>query len=309
MTNITALEGAGGVTPWGYHELEPYLKCPKRYQFERLRGITKPLSADPEYFTTGTLVHAGRAKWLALGSLTDTASIGLVFTKMEEELATIKRPVSPDAMKNAKKWVSEYIDHYSLRPAPKCVATELKLDAEFHGQPFTARLDDVGFYEEENGALCIGECKTTSASIKACHNQYTLHPQPILQRALFAACAAGEGSLGKVDRTILDIIQKGYGKEKSKFARVTLRFTPQMIGACVKYLAKMRAQARSLRWESQADEAQRNYSACNEYAENGTHACTYRNLCLNGRDAALEYMADGQFLSSAQPREGVQIWD
>lgn len=302
-------EGGSGVTAWGYHELEPHLKCRKRYQFERLRGISKPISAEPEYFTTGSMVHAGRAKWLALGCALDSASIALVMKAVEDVLHEINRPVSPDALPNAKRWVNEYIEHYSLRPAPKCVATELKLEHEFHGQPFTCRLDDVGFYAEEEGALCIGECKTTSASIKECHNQYTLHPQPILQRALFAACAQGEGSIGKAQGTILDIIQKGLGKEKSKFARFTLRFSPQVIDACVRYLAKEREAARLLRWESTSDEAQRDYTSCNEKADNGTLACPYRSLCLNGRDASLEYVSEGKFLSSHQPRNGVNIWD
>lgn len=307
--DIITNEGGGGVTEWGYHELEPFLKCPKRYQFERVRGIAKPLSAEPEYFTTGSMVHAGRAKWLASGSKTDSATIAAVMQAIEDVLAKLTRPASPDALPNAKKWVSEYIDHWSLRPAPKCVATELKLEATFHGQPFTARLDDVGFYDEEGGALCLGECKTTSASIKACHNQYMIHPQPMLQRALFAACAEGEGTIGKVDRTILDIIQKGYGKEKSKFARVTLRFSQQMIDSCVKYLAKERARARSLRWESTSDAAERNFTSCNEKTDNGTFACPYRSLCLSGRDASLEYVSEGKFLTSHAAREGVNIWE
>lgn len=302
-------EGGSGVTEWGYHELEPHLKCQKRYQYERLRGIAKPQAAEPEYFTTGSMVHAGRAKWLANGSKTDSVTVALVMQAIEDVLLDIKRPVSPDALPNAKKWVSEYIDHWSLRPAPKCVATELKLEHTFHGQPFTARLDDVSFYEEEGGALCLGECKTTSASIKACHNQYMMHPQPMLQRALFSACAAGEGSIGKVDRTILDIIHKGYGKDKSKFARVTLRFSQPLIDSCVKYLAKERAHARSLQWESTSNEAERDYTSCNEKADDGTLACTYRSLCLNGRDAALEYVSAGKFLTSHAAREGVHIWD
>lgn len=298
------IEGESGPTEEGWHKIETYIRCAKEHQYANVRGIKIPQAEQPDYLAVGSLVHAGRAKWFALECATDEHSLAEVRSAMSVEAYKQKLPIKLDAERKALDIIRAYIDHWGMRAKPKALAVEYKLGPV----PFssgsvvtrTARLDDLSDYP--GFGLYIGECKTTSTSIFDTINQYTLHGQVILQLALYAADPNGEAKFGPVGGVMLDVIKKGYGKDKHAFAREPIRPPPAVVTKVAARIRDAVLGQSMVGWDSYA---LMNPGACTRLIGRARVACAYRDLCMHGRNAALQYvLADGTPLTQYQPVAG-----
>ncbi len=306
--------GAGGPTDAGWHSASDGIGCMKEGQYKHVRKITLPMNNTPDHFAVGGLLHAGRATWFGAKFAMDEASKQQVFSAMQEAEDSFELPVSTAAIQAAHKYMKEYMEHWSLRPKPQPVAAEYLVGPAplEKGDPFplwrTARLDDVSYYSEAGG-LAIGEAKTTSASINDCVNQYTLHGQPILQVILWNTSEQGAAKHGPLKGFVLDIIKKGYGKDKSQFARHFIEVTPRTIEWYVRNMQAYLRRYASTDWNS---DVERNIQFCTRMVGRARMACEYRDLCMHGKTAAGNYvLKDGSALSSWKPSLGKETepWD
>lgn len=337
-------EGSNGPSPDGYHSFHDYLACPKRYQYAKVRKIKKPLAVMPDHFAVGIMMHAGRAAFLAKMEVIATSlpgadskvrvvpasqlddwkqsetegvkSRGLRFAALDPQVAMddaankLVMEITDKARKMAKQYLSEYMDHWSTRPTPRTLATEYEVAHVWeNGVRGTARLDDVSFYEEAERALAIGECKTTSTSIESVVTRYTMHPQPMFQQVLWKLSANGEAVHGVIAGTVLDIIKKGYGGKKCEFDRRFIRWEPRTLKQLEAFMVAAKAKAMAMRY---ADEVPRNFHNCAEMIGNALVPCVFQPLCLQGRDAALQFVDEsGKYLHKVDPvgDDRVMPWD
>jgi hypothetical protein len=300
--------GETGVTSAGWHAAEAGIWCEKEGQLKFIRGVRLPQMQVPDHFVVGKMLHAGRAAWFARRFDTAESTFGHCKDEALKGAEENKMPVSEEAKRAAFKYLDEYITHWSSRPNPRPVAVEYLLGPAplEAGDPFplhrTARLDDVGYYPEAMGALAIGELKTTSDSIEACAEQYTLHGQPLLQNRLWKMAAQGEAMHGPVKGMVLDIFKKGYGKERSKMDRRFVEITPVAMEWYVREMRRYLRRFAAYDWNS---DAPRNISACTRLVGKGRSPCEYRDLCLHGKSAAGNYVdREGNALNLWQPSEG-----
>lgn len=299
------LLGESGPTEAGYHSIEHFMECPKKYQFSTIRGVHHPLHQNPDYFSVGSLFHAGRARWFSLRFSTEPQAYANVLDAMEKEADLQKLPVSHEAKARAAELVGAYIEHYSKRVRPKPVAAEYKIGPAplKPNDPFflfrTARLDDVSFYPEANNFLCIGESKTTSTSVADTVNQYELHGQTMLQAALWKMCPNGEAKYGPVRGIMLDVVKKPYGKEKAKFERVFVPVSDYAISWFVDSMRGYLKAAASIDWNA---EVPRNASSCTKMIGRMRVPCEYRDLCRFGKSASAKYVTrEGNSLLTWRP--------
>jgi hypothetical protein len=212
---------------------------------------------------------------------------------MELEAHTGKLPPTREALRDGQRYMKEYIEHWSKRLKPEPLAAEYKLGpAPFaKDDPIfvyrTARLDDVSKYPEAGGTLCIGETKTTSGSPNDVKEQYTLHGQTMLQFLLWRHAPQGEAMHGPVAGTVLDIIKKGYGNERSKFDRV---FIPFNEGALEWFTKTLRANLRAAAGVDWDADVPRNPAMCCRTIGRKLVVCDYRDLCIHGRSASVKYV-------------------
>lgn len=310
---IPTLWNEGGASGAGYSELEPYLRCPKEYQYAKVRQITKPTAQTPDYFAVGAFVHAGRARWLASGQSLGDEVWAAIRADIDTTRAGLPLPCSEQSVAASLKFIQEYIDHWSVRERPKIVAVEHMLGPvdllDGVDSARTARLDDFGFYPEAGGALAIGECKTTNGSIGDVANQYTLHGQPALQRLLWDAAPQGAATWGTVSGMVLDVIKKGYGGKRCEFSRIFVPHDPRVQLWAKSTLAKATIAKNALRWDS---DAERRITSCTRLIGKARVACDYRDLCQTGRAAAGGYIfSDGRSITDWKPSDGqlVAPWD
>lgn len=305
---MKVLLGKGGPSSHGFHYIEAIARCPKEYQFSRIRNIRRPNNFTPDHFSVGTIFHAGRAKWFSLRFATSPKAWAKIKLACEEAEAEEELPVSFRASKLALTYLAEYVDHYSMLPKPEPIAAEyllgpapLKPDDPFYTYR-TAKLDDVSVYPEAGNVLCIGESKTTGAGIQDCINQYTLHGQPLLQYVLWKTAKQGAATHGPVAGTILDITKKGYGGKRCQFARHFIPFEPAVIAWFVKSMKGYLKMADKMDWNSYA---RRNFASCTRMGGRGRVACDYRDLCMYGRNATGQFVMGkkGESLASWRPTE------
>ena len=297
-------DATGGASAAGYHNIESYLKCPKRYQFDKVRGVRLPMSGTPTYFAVGAMVHAGRAAWFTSGFGTDEATLAHMHAEMDRVMAAYELPVPESAREEARRYIGEYVEHYAGRAHPKVIGAEYTLGPADvgDGEVRTARLDDIAFYPEMNGRLCVGEFKTTSTDIATTVLQYKLHGQPILQAMLWRAAMQGAAMHGDVTGVMLDVMQKGYKGKRCQFARVFVEVTEHSRQWMSKLLARSIRDARAVTWDS---DVERRVTSCTEMSGSRRVMCPYQPLCQHGRDAALEFVtADGARLTDFEPGEG-----
>lgn len=302
MSDITPIHNEGGPSGLGWSEIAAFFRCPKEYQYSQVRKIVEARTATPDYFATGSAMHAGRAAWLsrkcAMDSETDAfinSELERVFKEYEDKMF----PVSAKAREDSRRYVAEYREHWSMREAPKTVAVEHMLgpftlnDEDFHSR--TARLDDFGFYPEAGGRLAIGECKTSSATVAGAINEYQLHGQPLLQVLMWRRAHQGAAQYGDIAGTVLDVIEKGYGGKKCKFARIFVPFEERVLTWYEASMRKALIQSRAIGY---ADTVDRNPASCTRASGKGRIACPYRNLCTWGYAAHGDYTrADGSPLT------------
>lgn len=302
------LVGKGGVTQAGWHSVEAILRCQKEYQFKHVRKIKKPESETKEAFAIGLIVHAGRGTWLANRCATNDKVWQQIKEAAKRECELQKLPITPKGEQYGLRYVTEYIEHWSRFPKPRALAVEhLVGPAPFaEGDPFylyrTARLDDVSVYAEAGNALSIGELKTTSATVAEVTKTYELHGQPIIQHLLYRLSEVGRQLLGPVTGTVLDVVQKGYGKEKSKFGRVFVTASDHVVGWYVPSMQHHLRLAAGMEWDSTPP---RNISACTRAVSGRAVSCEYKELCMYGASATGKYvMGEGQSLKSWKPGPG-----
>lgn len=307
--------GLGGPTNAGWHSCEAGIWCKKEGQYKYVRGVHVPQLQVPDHFAVGAMLHGGRAAWFGLKFAADNKSIAAVKDaayKVAEELESQNRGhVSAKAKADVLKYLDEYISHWVTRPKPQPVAAEYPVGPAplQAGDQFplwrTARLDDVSYYPEALGGLCIGEAKTTSGSVQDAINQYTLHGQPILQYILFKNAENGERAHGPLKGIVLDIIKKGYGKERSQFARHFVEVTERTQAWYVQNMRAYLRQFAAMEWDS---DVERNIMACTRMVGRARMACEYRDLCMHGKTAAGNYvLRDGQPMSSWKPSPGQTV--
>lgn len=310
---IPTLWNEGGSSGAGYSELEPFLRCPKEYQFANVRKITKPTAQTPDYFAVGCFVHAGRARWLASGQSLAAAAWDAIRADLDSVRSGLPLPCSEAAYNDALRFIQEYIDHWSVREKPKIVAVEHLLGPvdllDGVDSARTARLDDFGFYPEAGGNLAIGECKTTNGSIGDVANQYTLHGQPYLQRLLWDAAPQGAATYGSVAGMVLDVVKKGYGGKRCEFQRIFVPHDDRVQLWAKSALAKATIAKSALSWDS---DAERRVTSCTRLVGKARVACNYRDLCQFGRSGAGGYVfADGRSITDWKPsaEQTVAPWE
>lgn len=300
------LIGDSGPTQYGYHHIESMVRCPKEHQLRQVRQIRMPQRETPSHFAIGIIMHAGRKLWFARGFRTDDAMWQEIKTEAEKECEAQKLPVTATSMQLGLRYVTEYIEHWSAFPKPKVKAVEHLVGPVpvTEGAPDairTARLDDVAAYAEAGWANCIGEAKTTSASCNEVVRTYELHGQPLLQHVLYRMDAAnGAAKLGTAPGTMLDIISKGYGKEKSKFMRAFVPVTQFAIDWFVRDMAATVRESNKMTWNT---EARRVTTSCVRAVSGRVGGCEFKQLCLHGANATGRYVMgpNGDSLKSWKP--------
>lgn len=302
------LVGPSGPTEAGIHSVLDGIGCQQEYQFRYIRGIREPRNMTPDHFAIGSSLHAGKARWFSRRFANDAATWTSIQTAMREEMENERLPVSQRALQMAARYMREYIDYWSKRPRPTPIACEYKLGPTplEKGDPFfmwrTARLDDVSKYPEALGKLCLGETKSTSDAINGVINKYTLHPQILLQMLLWKMDPNGEAKFGPIHGVMLDIIKKGYGEDKSQFAR---HFIPVPQHAMTWFPRTLKAHLRILSAIDWDTAVIRNPTRCTRQEGRMLVACEFRDLCLAGRNAANRYvMGKGDSLLSFKPTPG-----
>lgn len=305
----TPLFSDGGPSGAGYSEFAPYLRCPKEYQLQQVRGITVPASQEKEPLVIGQLCHAGRNRWLARNCATDAMTWVLMKSDMTKVVESMDLPIGMTVYDTALRYITEYVEHWSMRAKPRTLAVEWLLGptalAEIGGHERTARLDDIGEYPETGGKLAIGELKTTGSSVADCIAEYTLHGQPIMQRTLWDAAPQGKETWGAVDMFVLDIIQKGWQGKRCAFARIPIQVTDHALAWGKRWLNEAVIASRKVEWGS---DVERRISSCTRVSAGRRVACQYRDLCQYGKSAAVGYrLADGRLLSEYEGE--VKPWD
>ena len=292
----------GGPSGLGWSEMAP-LRCSKEYQYGNVRGIYKPTAESPEALAAGSFVHAGRARWFAQKQATDAETWKLMVADVDKAREELPLPTTDAVVRDALRWLQEYVDHWSVRHKPSIVAVEHMLGpVQLRGDATarTARLDDFGFYEQ-SGGLAIGECKTTT-SIQNCITEYTLHGQITMQQLLWRKAPQGEAMYGPVKGVVLDIVEKGYAGKKCNFARVFMPANERVLAWGEEALAAQLEKRAAITWDS---EEPRNFHACTRLVGKSRIACPFQNLCMYGRDAATEFaLRDGRQLTEHTPEPG-----
>lgn len=312
---MKVLLGKGGASAAGWHKIEKILLCETEYKLAVVRGIRRPQEYNPDHFSVGSIFHAGRARWFSLKFSTSASSWQKIRDACDQEAQEMQLPVTFKASKQALVYLTEYIEHYRMLPKPRPIAAEYllgpcKLRPSDPLYMFrTARLDDVSYYDEAAGQLCIGESKTTGSSIGDTVLQYQLHGQPILQYMLWKAAEQGEKTWGPVAGTILDITQKGYGGKKCKFSRVFIPFEQRVLDWFHKTMTHYLKRASEITWNS---DTIHNIAACTRMGGRGRVACDFQSLCVGGRSATINYVqADGSSLTRFKPTDErwVRPWE
>lgn len=300
-----------GASPAGWHRIAAKFECDKKYQLQEVWKIRQPAAATSDPLAVGSLFHMGRAHWFDSAFSTDARYASALDAYIRESALLMPLPVKDDAISRALSYLGQYIEYWSARAKPKVIGTEYDLKAPvvpgFDDR--TARLDDVSEYPEHSFKLCIGECKTTSESVNAVVNEYTQHGQPILQSILWEMATNGAAMHGPADAVLLDVVVKGYGKEKCQFGRVPIRITQFQKDWFTASLWKHVSDAHGITTESAA---LRNPLSCTRQIGRMRVPCAYRDLCQRGKSAAVLYV-DEQGDSVASPkyaeRKGAKPWE
>ena len=287
--------GKGGPSAQGWHKIQSFLQCPKKFQLQEVRKVSEPLASTPDHFAIGIMFHAGRARWFSRRFKNDEETWQSIADAVREAVEELDLPVSHRAEQMALKHLHAYVEHYSLRPLPDPVAAEYLVgpapvvagDTRFLR---TARLDDVSRYPEAGGKLCLGESKTTSTSAGDCVNEYTLNGQPLLQLILWKNSPEGEAKYGPVAGIMLDVTKKGYGKERPSFSRVFIDVNEDTLKWYADSLRDYLEVASTVDWDSVVP---RNVTACTYLAGRMRVACQFRDLCRHGAAASGKYVLPG----------------
>lgn len=300
-----------GASPRGYHRIEAKMLCDKRYQLAEVWKVRQPqyMTADP--LAVGGLFHAGRAHWFESGFPTGANYWSELQHYIREAALGMELPVREDAISRTLNYLEQYCTYWSARAKPEVIGAEYNLSAPLIPgyDERTARLDDVGRYPEHGGKLCIGECKTTSVSVADVVNEYTVHGQTALQAVLWEVAENGAPMHGEADAILLDIIVKGFGKERCQFGRVPIRIPDNLKNWFIPVLAKHVKEAQLISEETDMT-GRRNIINCTRQIGRMRVPCPYRDLCQRGKSAAPGYVDEkGTGLLNKEYHTKARPWD
>jgi len=291
-----------GASAKGWHELEALPRCPKEYQYSRVRGISPRGAAFlKEPLGIGTLVHVGRAQWLADGYKGDRWREALALYLKEYKAQNLP-PMMPGALAIAVQCLEKYIEYWSIRPKPEVLAVEYEMKARGLAAVSdswtwrTSRLDSIVKWQ---GKTWLDECKTTSSSPSRVRDIYMLNGQPLLGCALWTKEETKR--FGPLAGVLLDVIVKPNGKKgPSCSSRIPLPISE--MSHALKWFPAVAAeyvhQARMIRWN---DGVERRITSCLR----PLGPCPFRALCLRGQRGAGGYVfADGVSLNEWKPEPG-----
>jgi len=304
------LVGEGGRTDAGSGRTSLLMKCPKAYQYDAIRGLRVPQAQMPSHFAVGILFAAMRREWFGRKFDTSEKTWRFLKKKCQQEAELQHVPIRPEDERQALALMGLYIDHWGKRPKPRPVAAEYLLgpcplvpgmkDEVFKR---TARLDDLSYYPEAGGALCIGEAKTTSGDVGAVIREYELHVQPMLYTALYNVAPQGRAMFGPVAGVVLDVVCKPSEGRKPSFHRVAIEIREKALKEFVESTQYHLELARRMGWDSNVPRSYR----CTEMHGRMRVDCTFKELCRFGSAVAGKFvLADGRALRKYEPRPGAE---
>lgn len=307
---FTSIRPVMGASPAGWHAIESKLRCDKLYQLLHIWKIRQPQYMTPDPLAVGGLFHVGRGWWFTNAFPTGAKAWAVLQDYVQDAALLMALPVREDAIRRTLNYLDQYCTYWSARAKPRVIGVEYDLKgAMLPGMERTARLDDVSEYPEASFKLCIGECKTTSESVAAVVNEYQLHGQIVKQDILWEIAENGERLHGPADSVLLDVVVKGYGKEKCVFGRQAIRITNYTKNWYLPMLAKHVNEAGLMTTETPA---MRNITACTRQIGRMRVPCPMRELCTRGKAAAVQYV-DEKGTSLNDPsyvnRKGAKPWD
>lgn len=297
--------GDSGPTDDGSTKTQTMLRCPKKYQFKYERGIAIPRSANPVYFSIGSIYGAGVAAVFSIGFAVGAKAWLFVKQKIQEEAERSRLPIRPQDEAYGLALVEQYLEHWKVRPNPKMIATEYKV-GPIPGFKRTGKLDGLGHYPTGDGAtrhqFCIAEVKTTSGDIGSAVREYEFHPQTLQYQALYLMDPRGAAKYGPVDGHMFEICQKPEGKgKKPKFARAFVEVRPASLHTFVASTKAYIKMQDLIHWDSNPT---RTYQ-CTYQAGRARVDCEYKPLCRYGKSGASNFvLADGTRLRDHKPVEG-----
>lgn len=303
-----------GASIAGWHNISTFVRCPQEYLFSQVRGISVPRTLMPDPLAIGTLFHEGRAHWFKSGFPMDTQYWERLKKYINKSADTSNPPMRVDAITRTLSYLSQYIAHWGMRAKPEPVVVEQEVGPAplQKDDPFflfrTFRPDDVSFYPEANGKLCIGELKTTSVGVDDAVNEYTLHGQTMLQYLIWRMAKNGEAKHGPVSHIMMDVVVKGYGKDKCTFGRHPLVITDYALNW---YAQSMRGYLKAAQLVEYNTSVPRNITACTRLIGRARVPCQFRDLCQFGKSAANRYVdRDGLGLSNPKYKDyPVKPWE
>lgn len=303
-----------GASQAGWHNISTFLRCAKEYQFSQVRGISVPRTLVPDPLAIGALFHEGRAHWFKSGFPTGAQYWETLKKYINDSADKSNPPIRLEAINRTLSYLEQYCTHWALRTKPTLVLAEEEVGPAplQKDDPFflfrTFRPDDISYYPEANMKLCIGECKTTSVGVDDAVNEYTLHGQPMMQWLVWKMAKNGQAKYGEVSHVLLDVIVKGYGKEKCTFGRQALNITNWSLDW---YQSSMRGYLRAANLVEYDTLVPRNITACTRLVGRARIACPYRDLCQFGKSASNRYVdRDGDGLSNPKYNDHkIKPWD
>lgn len=301
-----------GASPRGWHAIESMFHCGKKFELEHYWKVRRPITMTPDALGVGGLFHQGRAHWFHHGFPTGADYWETMKAFVEEAALLYALPVKDDTIHRTLNYLDQYATYWSARVKPRVKHVEYPLKASILPPEFddrTARIDDVSEYPDSNWKLAIGECKTASTDVNRVISEYTLHGQPVKQVILWEAAENGERQYGPVEYVLLDIIIKGYGKEKCQFARSAVRVYDHTKNWFLPMLAHKVTEAQRI---MDGNPGERNITSCTRAIGKMLVPCTFRDLCQRGKSATPAYVdATGTALSSPKytKMDGRKPWD
>lgn len=308
MKEPKVIVGSGGRTEAGSGNTAMLMRCPKLYQYAEVRGLRLPQVQVPSHFTVGLLFAAMRREWFKQKFDASEETWKLMKMAAKKEAAGNKLPMNPKDMLYAINLMGQYVEHWLKRPRPRPVAAEYKLGpcpikAGDEHTKRTARLDDLSYYPEAGGALCVGEAKTTSGDIGSVIREYELHVQPMQYVALYMASKRGEQRFGPIAGVVLDVTRKDYEGKKSDFARVFIEVRKDAVAQFVESAAYFTRIAERIQWDTPV---MRTYQ-CTYMAGRAKVDCMYKPICRFGKSSAGSFvLQDGSSLRSYEPKPGAE---
>ena len=302
--------GDSGPTEAGSHDTQLIFRCPKLFQLEVVRQLRIPAQGTPSHFAIGSIVGAMRREWFAKKFDTGAKTWKHLIRAAQEEAEKARLPIQQKDEAYSHYIMQEYIAHWSVRAQPTVKAVEYKLGPSplVKGDRFnlmrTAKPDDLSYYPEAGGALCLADLKTTSNDFGALVREYELHVQPLQYIALYKVDPMGEKRFGKVAGFLLDAVQKpSERRKKPAFQRIFIEYRDEAIDNFIQSVRAYLISANKIDWDA---DVPRTFQ-CTYMAGRARVDCTFKELCRFGKAAAQRYvLADGTPLKKYKPRPGAE---